>query len=343
MSAYFHTGRKDDLLALLKQTDAFFHEKDRWQEQVIAALAAGCLDNQLYPQSVAYYNELIPLHQRTQPRRGIGNGTLSAYYTQLAHAYAGLGKTAEAVDAAAGAIVSWGPTHQNRTQALEALKQVLRDAPDLDAYVAARDAQTAQNGLDSAVIRKALGQVYLGKGDFAKAIVQLQLAIALQPNDAETHRLLIDCLDRQGDKQKTIVALLSAAELSRRDVKLYQDLGRRLEGQPKEAERAYTSIVEVLPSESESHALLAEIRQQQNRWPEAVTQWKQVARIRALEPTGLLKLAEAQIHLRQWDDAAQTLHKVGARSWPQRFGDVRARVRQLEGQIDAARQAPKKK
>src|SRR5262249_46059655 len=140
-------------------TDAFFHEKDRWQEPVLATLAASCLDNKLYSQSVAYYNEAIPFHQRTHARRGVGDGTLSTYYTQLARAFSGLGKTAEAVDAAAGAIVSWGMTNQNRTQAIEALKQVLREAPDLDGYVAARDAQAAQNGLDSAVIRKALGQV----------------------------------------------------------------------------------------------------------------------------------------------------------------------------------------
>jgi predicted Zn-dependent protease len=342
MSAYFHTGQQEDLLALLKQTDVFFHEKDRWQEQVMATLAASCLDNKLYPQSVAYYNEAIPLHQRTHARRGIGDGVLSSYYAHLARAFAGLGKTADAVDAAAGAIVSWGPTHQNRSQAIEALKQVLREAADLDGYVAARDNQTSRNALDSAIIRKALGQVYLTKGAFAKAMVQLQLAIALQPNDPETHRLLIDCLDKQGDKQKAILALQQAAELSRRDIKLYQDLGKRLGDQPKEAERAYTSIVEVTPSESEGHALLAEVRQEQNRWPEAVTQWKQVARIRALEPTGLLKLAAAQIHLRQWDEASQTLRKVGTRSWPQRFGDVRAQVRQLEGQIGAARQTPKK-
>jgi predicted Zn-dependent protease len=112
--------------------------------------------------------------------------------------------------------------------------------------------------------------------------------------------------------------------------------------QPKEAERAYTSIVEVMPSESEGHALLAEVRQEQDRWPEAITQWEQVARIRVLEPTGLLKLAAAQIHLGQWDQAARTIRKVGSRQWPPRFGDVRAQARQLEGQIDAGRQAPKK-
>jgi len=338
MSAYFHTNRRDDLLALLKQTDAVFHEKDRWREDVMATLGASCLDNKLYAQSIAYYNEVIPLHQRTQPRRGIGNGTLSSYYGQLARAYSGLGKTAEAVEAAGGAIVSWGATHHNRAQAIESLKQVLREAPNLDAYVLSHDNKTAAEGLDSAIVRKTLGQVYLERGAAAKAIPQLQLAISLQPNDLETHLLLTDCYDKQGDKPKAILTLLQAAEQSRRDIKLYQDLGRRLDGQPKEVERAYTSIVEILPNESESHALLAEVRQQQNRWTEAVTQWQQVARIRALEPTGLLKLAAAQIHLHQWEQATQTLRKVGSRSWPPRFGDVRQQVRELEGQIKAQRE-----
>ena len=54
----------------------------------------------------------------------------------------------------------------------------------------------------------------------------------------------------------------------------------------------------------------------------AIAQWEQVARIRSLEPTGLLKLAAAQIHELQWDQAAETLRKLDTRTWPARFGDV---------------------
>lgn len=338
MDAYFHTGRQADLLALLKDTDALFHKKDRWNEDILASLALGCLNTKLYKQSAAYYNELIPLHQRTHGRRGIGNGVLSQYYVNLAQAYAGLNKTAEAVEATAGAVVSWGPTHRNRTQAIAALKQVLANASDLDGYVKARDKETAGSGLDSALIRKVLGQVYLEQGTPRKALPQLQTSIRFQPADLETHRLLTDCLDKLGEKQKAIFALLRAAESSRRDIKLYQDLGRRLEDQPKEAERAFTSMVEVMPHDSEGHALLAEIRSQQNRWPEAATQWQQVARIRALEPTGLLKLADAQVHLRQWEQADQTLRKVRTRNWPSRFGDVPKQVRELEERIHKGRE-----
>jgi hypothetical protein len=119
----------------------------------------------------------------------------------------------------------------------------------------------------------------------------------------------------------------------RRDITLYENLGRRLAKEPKEAERAYTSIVEVLPAESESHALLAEVRQKQGRWTDAIGQWEHVARIRELEPTGLLKLAAAQVHEGQWDQAAQSVGKLKARTWPARFNNVGAEVRKLEEQI----------
>jgi tetratricopeptide (TPR) repeat protein len=323
------------LLALLKETDTFFHEKDRWTENAMAALARSCLHNELYEQSVAYFKELIPLHERTQPQRGIGNVTLSAYYADLALAYAGLKKTSEAVDAAGAAIVAWGPRFKDRSQALETLKQVLVQSADLDTFVTHFDKQKQ----DSAIVRKALGQAYQAKGENAKAIRQLRLAAELQPNDAEISTLLIVLLDKEGDKAGAILEALRMAQLSRRDLSKYQDLGKRYEtaGQPKEAERAYTSIVEVLPSESESQALLAEIREKQNRWPDALGHWEQAARLRALEPTGLLRLAAAQIHQKMWDEAGKTLRRLSTRSWPARFGDVQSQVRKLELNLEKGR------
>jgi Flp pilus assembly protein TadD len=341
LRAYFCTKQPAQLLALLKQTDEHFHKDGRWSEGNIAALAASCLDNKLFEQSVKYYQEVIPLHQRTQPNRGIGNGTLSEYYRSLARAFAGLKKTAEAVEAACGAVVSWGPQAYGRAQALIALYDVIEHSPDLDAYVAQLDKKDAETGLQNPIVRKAIGQAYLNRGEFAKALVQLRLAIELQPNDMETQQALLSCYDQQGDEEGAVRQLLSSVELSRRDIKLYEDLGRRYEAlkRPGEAERAVTSIVEMAAAEAESHAALAEIRQRQDRWSEAIDQWRQVARLRALEPTGLLKLAEAQIHQRRWDDAESTVGRLEARSWPSRFNDVPGQARQLRRQIDEGRKA----
>ena len=335
MHAYFKTARNAELLALLKDTDAFFHQKDRWGENALSRLAQSTLQNELFEQSVAYYKELIPLHERTQPNRGIGNGTLAGYYIGLANAHAGLKKTPEAVEAAGGAIVAWGSQRDQRAKALDSLKQVLLRSPDLDAFVAHFDKEKQ----DSAIVRKALGQAFQEKKEYAKAIQHLELAAALQPNDVEIFQLLIASHDATNDKEGAVRQLLQAVQHSRRDLKLYEELGKRYAaaGQPKEAERAYTSIVEMLSTESESHALLAEIREKQNRWGEAILHWEQVARLRALEPTGLLKLAAAQIHEKQWDQARATLRKLDARSWPLRFDDVRREVRRLEEQVEKQR------
>ena len=326
MHAIYRTAPKE-LLALLKETDAFFHEKDRWTEPTIHGFAKSTLENRLFEQSVGYFKELIALHERTQPNRGIGNDVLAGYYSDLAEAYAGLNKTPEAVEAAGGAIVAWGADRRKRGDALETLKNVLLRSPDLDAFVAHFDKEKQ----DSAIIRKALGQAYGQKKEWAKAIQQLEKAAQLQPNDAEVHRLLVSFHDETGDKQGAIGRLLQAVQVSRRDIKLYEDLGRRYAalGQANEAERAYTSIVEVLPTESESHALLATIREKQNRWKDAIEHWEQVARLRSLEPTGLLRLAAAQIHEKQWDKARETLRQLDTRTWPARFGNVQQQVDRL--------------
>src|SRR5262249_10996955 len=161
----------------------------------------------------------------------------------------------------------------------------------------------------SAVVRKASGQAYIQKGDHARAVPQLQLASELQPDDAELYAALLVCHDKLGDKEGAIGELLRAVELSRRDIKLFEQLGNRFGelNRPGEAERAYTSVVEMLPNESEGHALLAEVREKQKRWPEAIAHWERVAEIRALEPTGLVKLAAAQFASGDQDSAAKTL------------------------------------
>jgi tetratricopeptide (TPR) repeat protein len=242
-----------------------------------------------------------------------------------------LQNTPEAVDAAGAAVVAWGRQRNQRAAALGTLKQVLLRSADLDAFVAHFDKQKQ----DSAIIRKAIGQAYIDKKEHARAIRQLELAAQLQPNDVEIYKLLVAAEDAAGDKAGAARQLLHAAQLARRDLKLYEDLGRRYLAlaQPIEAERAYTSIVEMMPTESESHARLAEIREKQNRWREAIEQWQHAARLNALEPTPLLKLAAAQIHEKQWPGARATLHKLETATWPTRFSDVQAQTRKLAARV----------
>ena len=298
MRAYFHTQRAVEVLTVLEQADAYFHENKRWNEGVIAQLGQACLDCGLHAQAVKYYGEVIPLHKRTQPNRGVGNGTLSVYCQQLGAAYAGLGKTAEAVDATCEAIVSWGSQQQARRSEFEALVEVLRQSKNLPEYVASLDRESEETGSDKPIVRKALGIVFAHTQQWAPAIVQLKIAIQLEPNDAETNTKLVECFDAQGDKQAAIGQLLASLESNPRNIELCRSLGKRYAdlGRSADAERAYASIVELLPNEAEGHAMLAEIRQEQDRWPEAARHWQEVVRIRRLEPTGLLRLAGADPH-----------------------------------------------
>ncbi|MEW6733429.1 MAG: hypothetical protein AB1489_19030, partial [Acidobacteriota bacterium] len=332
---YFHTGRKESLAKALAETDKYFHENGLWQEYVIATLADACLEAQLYRECAAYYQESIALHVKSSPRRGIGDGTLSEYYHNMAAAYSGLGMTAEAVDAAAGAIISWGSNQNNRQTELDQLESVLAKAQDLDRYVTQLDTEVNRSGLDNPIVRKALGKVYFNKAQLKKAETQLNLAIAGQPNDTETYRLLIQVYDRQNRPQQATAQLLQLAKLAGHQIEIYQEVGKRLTNlqENEEAERAFTNIVEIQPNESESHQALAQIRQNQNRWEEAAQQWREVIRVRTKEPTGYLGLAQALVRLERWSEARKVTTSLLEQDWPVHFGDVKSQARTLAEQI----------
>lgn len=333
MRAYFYTKRPMALLALLAETDEFFHQENRWTESVMVTLAPVCYETQLYEQSVKYFGEAIGHHQRTQPNRGIGNGTLSHYFSQQANAYEKLKRTKDAVDAAASAIVSWGRNQNNRTHALATLTSILQRSADRDAYAIYLDEQAEREAQERPIVRKALGKAYYSLKQYDRAVAQLRIAVRFQPNDRETHDLLISCFEAQKDNDAVIGQLLAVIQLDRREEALYRDLGQHLDGKPQQQERAYTAMVEMKPHESESHAALAQIRQQQDRWNDAIHHWQHVARIRSLEPTGLLKTAEAQIHQKQWSAVNATLDQLDKKNWPSRFGNVRSQTSTLRRRI----------
>ena len=124
--------------------------------------------------------------------------------------------------------------------------------------------------------------------------------------------------------------LLAQIDFDRHNLELYKMLAERTKGDSALAERAATSIVESSPQEAETHQALDELPQSQDRSSDAVAQWKRVAELRSLEPTGLVGLAKAQLHLKQWDAATATLDRLRRKEWPAHFGDVDQQVRELE-------------
>lgn len=339
MRALHHTGAREALVRALAAARDWYRDAGQWSEPPIAALASACLETELHRDSVELYDEAIALHVKSAPNRGVGDGTLGAYYQGLAAAWSGLGDTARAVDAAAGAVVAWGRSIYERGQALARLEEVLASAPDLDAYAEQLDAESEATGLENPILRKALGSVYLGRGAVERAAAQLRRALAIQPHDMETHERLVAAYEGMGRPDLAAEALADQARAVERDLALYRRLGERLArlGREDQAERAYTSAVELQPHESESHVLLAEVRQEQGRWEDAARQWQHVVRVRTGEPTGYLGLARAWIELERWDEARAVVDELVGNEWPERFGDVREEGRALLGEIPRSR------
>ncbi len=333
MAAYHNSQRPEQLATLVKQIDTDFHTNGRWTEGNIATFGKGCLGCNLNEQAVGYLNEAISLHQRDHGGRTLNDAALSDFYQHLAQAQSRLGRTREAVDAASAAIVCWGSRHDHRTYAMQGLAQALGNAKDLDDYVKHLDTESAKTGQDSPILRKEIGKVYQSRGNLPQAIAQFELAIALQPLDREVHQSLIVCYDGVQQPDKATRQLMALIDFDRHDLKLFTQLADRLKANEAEAERAVTSIIEAAPNEAENHAAMAELRQQQNRWDEALPHWEQVAELRRLEPNGLLKLAGAQVHLKQWDAARITINKLNKTEWPARFVNIQNETRQLQEKL----------
>lgn len=329
--ALFHTEQPRRVERALADAEAYLRETKAWSEGAAATLGALCVQVERPQDAARHLDEAIALHTRARADRGVGGGTLSHYYGQLAAARLQLGDTAGAVDAACGAVVSWGRHVSQRQQALEQLAGVLQGAPDLDAYVAGLEQEVARTGLENPTLRRALGLVYVRLERPAAAEAHLRRALEAQPDDLPTQRALIEVLDalkRPAEAADQVQALAGAAG---HDVSLYVQLGDRRQrlGQPGEAERAWTQAVELVPHEAEGHTALAQVRERQGRFAEAAERWRQVVRVRTDEPAGWLGLAGALLRAGDEAAAAEVARQVLGRTWEGRFGDVHAAAREV--------------
>ncbi len=331
MISYYHAKRPQQVRDVYGQVQTDFRKQGLWTDQAMGQLADACHACGLEEEARQLYSDAISRRQRSSPTRGIGDDQLSHWYRQLAYTYANLKKTSEAVEAASGAIVCWSPRHSQRETALETLRSVVQQSPDLDAYVATVDAKAKETGQDSPVIRSAIGAAWRQRNEWDKAITQLQIARRLQPNNREVNEALLACYDAKNDSAGATAQLLAMIDYDRRNLDLLKKLADRAKENPELAERAATSVVEAAPLEAANHQTLAELRQGQNRWEDAIHEWEQVAELQKLEPTGLVKLAAALVHVGKFDRADENLKLLRRKEWPSRFdGLFGSEIPQLE-------------
>ncbi len=332
MDAYAALGKPAELRELFSKSIARWKERGAWTIQTMPAFGDAAQRCDMHHEAAGVYAELIPNAQRAY---GSPNGELAEFYRRHAESLSKIGRHVEAVDAASGAIVAWGGDANRRQAAIATLNATAAGAANLEALVAHFDKQTAETGLVNPILRKALGQAYMARQNYGPAVPQLELAVEAQPNDPETFTLLIGCYDKLNLKAEAIARILKALDLTRRDLVRYDDLGKRYAaaGDPASAERSVTSIVEVTRGDAEGQALLAVLRQREERWEDAILHWEQVDAVRSLEPEGLVGLANAQLHLKRYDAAKATIQKLRAKTWPTHTTNVPAKLQELEAKL----------
>ncbi|MEM7456000.1 MAG: VIT domain-containing protein [Planctomycetota bacterium] len=340
MRAFFRTDQQERLIELWQKADEkFYNEKDvdigsaTW-------LAEACLSNELFEPAVKYVTSLLDFYRENdgEPYQ------LSAHYQQLAMAHTGLARLEEAIEAATASVVTWGNDTTNRQSALHSLRKVVegvaagRFQTDLSGLVAMMDEKAAETGQYNYLLRLEIARALRDKEELTEAITQLELTLELMPDDQEIHQELIDLYLDTKNVTRAAEQTLVLAKLVRRDPEIYADLAAQLGHEtlvatyPGGAERAYTSMIEMLPADSEGHATLAEIRESQDRLAEAAMHWKRVAEIRSKEPDGLMELCRVQLEMNQFDEARQTIRTLRESRWADRF-DVESLIYDLEYQL----------
>ena len=347
--SYHKVGQQDKAKEALQAADTIF-KFDNLPEDQLALVAQACQRASFHTEAVNYFQWLT--QRRRLATAGRADRPLEGYYIQLSSAHLALGDLESALEAANAAIVIWGADRKYNSDSLSHLKRLVRAVDkgefdtNLDDWVKQLDQESEKTGQYNYVLRNFIAQKYLQNAKYDAAIKQFQLAIELMPNDAQMHKHLIECYQKSRDREAEILQRVELVKLDRRSVANYQQLGGRLKelaiadaesaaGKEfaSQAERAFTSMVEMLPTETEGHIALAEVRATQKRWDDSIQHWQRVNTIRSKEPTGLLGLCDVQIDAGQIAQAKATIRKLKQRSWPTRFNNLSNQIRDLEKRL----------
>ena len=294
----------------------------------LAQVAQACYETSLYHDAERLYGILIPQYRREQNDKNLDQGTLWNYYRYQALALIELDKTGPALESISSAIVLWGATFQQRTDVLDSLRNVMRKAKDSQAVITFLDTEARKNlGKENVLLRRMLAEVLLEKQKPGLAVSQLKLILEIKPEDDAASKLLIQAYDTLGQPAEALQAALHRSEYVSRQTQIWKELGERFTKQKEvnQAERAFTSMIEVLPNDADSEMALAQVRESQNRWEEAIGHWKLTRDYRAEDPSGLLGLARAYVHEKRWPESKATLEllKHPAKPWHQRFDSLK--------------------
>jgi|GEM_PF-5728832 len=260
-------------------------------------------------------------------------------YSYLAKCYRGKGEMKKAVDTLLTAVTR--VREGRRRQLYDELKTTLRESGELDQLIAEYEREAEETRTEKPVLRMIFGDIFRDQGKNDDAIRHYKAALEVAPSNADIRKRVIELLAREAkrdpNRQDELIAQhRDWARYDPKNTEHYRRMGELLKrtGREAQAMRAYTTMIEAMPTEAASHRDMARIYSNMGRPDDATTMWKRVVKFRPEEPDGYRGLAQSYIRSRQPDLAEEVYNRMLERTWEQRFGDVRSdierRLRKLQ-------------
>lgn len=340
MQCAFRTEQNDLLRKTLADAEQWLRDNGRDGGDDLAQLAAECNHTHLPNDAVRLFKEAINL--RTRGEMKVRNdGTLASWYRGLSKAYSTLGRTGDAIDAAAGAVVCWPRNSKNRRDSLDRLVLVMARAKDLDSWVAKFEEELADKNMENPLMRRAIARAYMKLARPKDAARHADLALEASPDDMALHDLAIKAWDAVGKaaRRTALDRVLAAARAKVREPHRWIESGNRLEalGDEGEAERAWTTAVEMMTDDTAGYVALAGVRERQKQFTDALALWRRVDALRPKQPEGLLGIANMQISLRKGAEAQETIDRLKSTDWKLRPADFDERLKSLQERVRTLR------
>jgi predicted Zn-dependent protease len=156
--------------------------------------------------------------------------------------------------------------------------------------------------------RLLLGGSYLEIGKYRDAIDALKIAVAANPGDRNGRLMLGEALVETGEPAAAVEHLRAAAEMLADNPRVWFALGHAYEalGEPAAAEEAWNRLM-ALPSSLQSRVRAAEVHGSAEQWREAAAEWQEALRLAPDKPKIRIGLAGAQVRVRNYHSAMETL------------------------------------
>ena len=172
--------------------------------------------------------------------------------------------------------------------------------------------QTARYSPGSPRAHYNLGNIYLEKGQFHRAIWEYRESLRIKPGDARVHRNLGKALLGLGRRQEAIGEFETAVSLEPSNPESYASLGAAygMAGLHGEAIRELQRVIELRPDSVDAHNNLASVYTNTGRFKEALTEYEKALAIDPAMIEANFNLGIVYYNLFRPDDALAQFEKV---------------------------------